>query len=413
MGGRWKRTLLCGACPALVALVAAGLALPQPAGGASSPWSVALIASTTGPAASQFADAPQGFLARIDLQNARGGVDGRRIVPMVLNDNTDPTQAATAAQEAISRGAVGIVAASPVFFAADKYPEQAGIPVTGASVDGPEWGERPFTNMFASDVGSLDPTYPAGTELGSFLVHHGGRVIATYGYGIAPLSAHSAETAAQSFDHAGGRTGVLDTSVPFGAVDFTTAALVAKTKGVDAVYAGLQNDSNVALLAALQQAGVKLKAALFPTGFEPGLVGTPAWRYLVGAYFLAEFRPFQLPDAATATMAAALRRYAHRPPSDFADFGVYEGWLGADLMIKGLELAGAHPTPARVITALRHLRAYDGGGLLPETIDYATVFGKGPVPACDWYMRAEPKGFVPVSSRPFCGRPIPGTGLKS
>lgn len=410
MGGRWVRGLLVGTS----ALAVVGSVVPSTsASAAPSPLKVALIASTTGLAATQFADAPQGFLARIDLQNARGGVDGRRIVPMVIDDNTSPTQAATAAQEAITRGAIGIVAATPVFFAADKYPEQAGIPVTGASVDGPEWGEKPFTNMFASDVGSVNPTYPAGTALGAFLRKHGGTVIGSYGYGIAPLSAHSAQTAAQSFDHAGGRTGVLDTSVPFGAVDFTTAALVAKTKGVNAVYAGLQNDSNVALLTALQQAGVKLKAALFPTGFQADLVGTPAWKYLVGDYFLAEFRPFQLPDAATRTMGSALQRYAHRRPSDFPDFGVYEGWLGADLMIKGLQGAGRNPTSAKVITALRHLRAYDGGGLLPETIDYATVFGKGPVPACDWYMRAEPKGFVPVSSRPFCGTPIPGTGLKS
>lgn len=80
-------------------------------------------------------------------------------------------------------------------------------------------------------------------------------------------------------------------------------------------------------------------------------------------------------------------------------------------MIRGLQMAGPDPTQATVISDLRHLRSYNGNGLLPETIDYATVFGKGPVPDCDWYMKAEPNGFVPVSTQPLCGVPIPGTGL--
>ena len=54
-----------------------------------------------------------------------------------------------------------------------------------------------------------------------------------------------------SFEHVGGKEGVLDTSVPFGSVDFTTEALVAKQKGVNAFYAGLDDNSNYALATAL------------------------------------------------------------------------------------------------------------------------------------------------------------------
>lgn len=239
---------------------------------------------------------------------------------MVINDQTSLTEVVTGVQEAISRGAFGIVADTPVFYAADRYPQQAGIPVTGASVDGPEWGEKPYTNMFASDVGSVNPSYPAGTQLGDFLRAHGGTVMASYGYGVAALSAHSAQTSAESFQKAGGKVGVVDTSVPYGSVAFTTQALVAKQKGVNAVYAGLQNNSNLALLTAMQQAGVKLKAAVFPTGYQANLVGTPAWKALQGDYFLAEFRPFQLPDAGTTRWrrpcsATSTARRRTSPPS--------------------------------------------------------------------------------------------------
>ena len=138
-----------------------------------SPITVALITSLTGEAGSLYSDAPEGFRARIALANAQGGVDGHRIVPLVIDDQTSPTEVATATQEAISKGAIGIVSVSPVFFLAAKYPQQAGIPVTGGFFDGPEWGEQPYTNMFASDAGSVDPKYPVNTDFSSFIKARG------------------------------------------------------------------------------------------------------------------------------------------------------------------------------------------------------------------------------------------------
>ena len=82
---------------------------------------------------------------------------------MVLDDQTSPTEVVTAVQDAISKGAFGIVSTSPLFFLAAKYPNQQGVPVTGGFFDGPEWGTQPYTNMFAADVGSLDPKYPVNT----------------------------------------------------------------------------------------------------------------------------------------------------------------------------------------------------------------------------------------------------------
>ncbi len=209
--------------------------------------------------------------------------------------------------------------------------------------------------------------------------------------------------------HAGGKEGELDTTIPFGSVDMTTAALVAKQKGCNAFYAGLDDNSNFALATALKQAGVKAKVVVFPTGFEPSVVGSPAWSSLQGGYFDTTFRPFQLPDAGTEQMAAALQKYEHFKPGEFPNFSQYESWLGADLMIKGLELAGKNPTRAGVITALRNLKSYNGNGLLPESINYSNDFGHDLAKSCGWYMIAEKNGFVPSSSQPTCGTDLPGT----
>ena len=381
------------------------------AGAATSgaPITLAMITSLTGPGSSEFNQAPVGFNARIALQNAEGGVNGHKLVGTVLDDQTSPSAIATAVQDALSKGAFGIVSTSPLFFLAAKYPQQQGVPVTGGFFDGPEWGTPPYTNMFADDAGSVNPKYPVNTGIGTFMKAHGGTVICSYGYGISPSSTRSAVGTVDSFERAGGKVGVLDTTIPFGSVAMTTPALVAKSKGCNAFYAGLDDNSNFALATALQQANVKPKVVVFPTGYEPGLVNSSSWGAVQGGYFDSEFRPFEIPNAGTRQMQSALEKYEHFTSSQFPNFSQYESWLGADLMIKGLELAGKNPTQSGVIAALRKLKSYNGNGLLPETINYSTIFGHDLPQLCGWYMIAKENGFVPSSTTPECGKDIPGT----
>jgi ABC-type branched-subunit amino acid transport system substrate-binding protein len=393
-------------------LITFGITTGQ-ASAAPAPITIAYITDLTGPGAAENADSPAGFDARIALQNAEGGVNGHKIVPLVIDDQTSPTEISTAVQSAISKGAFGIVSQSPLFFEAAKYPQQAGIPVTGSYSDGPEWGEQPYTNMFASDNGSVDPKYPVNTLTGAFIKSHGGTVLGSYGYGISPASSRSAISTAQSFAKAGGKVGVLDTSVPFGGVAFSSEALAAKQKGVNAMVPAMDNNSNYALATALEQNGVKLKAVVFATGYEPDVIKSPTWPTLKGDYFLSLFRPFSLPNAGTEQMASALQKYAHFTKTQFPSFGQYESWAGADLMIKGIQLAGKNPTRAAVIKDLRGVTNYTANGLLPQPLDYATNFGKDPAKECTWMMQAEKTGFVPVSAKPFCGTDIPGTSTAS
>jgi ABC-type branched-subunit amino acid transport system substrate-binding protein len=373
------------------------------------PITLAMITSLTGPAASEFSQSAAGFNARIALQNAEGGVNGHKITGMVLDDQTSPTEVVTAVQDALSKGAFGIVSTTPLFFEAAKYPNQRGVPVTGGFFDGPEWGTQPYTNMFAADAGSVNPKYPVNTGTGTFLKAHGATVLCAYGYSISPSSSRAALGSMDAFVHAGGKQGELDTTVPFGGVDFTAAALVAKQKGCDAFYGTMDDNSNFALATAVEQAGIKAKVFAFPTGFEPSVIGSPAWHTLQGAYFQTQFRPFQLPDAGTQKMGSALVKYEHFKPGQFPSYSQYESWLGADLMIKGLDLAGKNPTRAAVIHDLRNLKSYNGGGLLGYNINYSTIFGHDVTPGCLWWVKAEKSGFVPTSSKTWCGTDLPGT----
>jgi branched-chain amino acid transport system substrate-binding protein len=408
---RTARTVLLSAIAGVPFVLVGAAATAASASTSASPITIAYITDLTGPGAAENAATPAAFEARLDLQNAEGGVNGHKLVPLVIDDQTSPSEIATAVQDADSK-AFGIVSQSPLFFLAAKYPEQQGVPVTGSYDDGPEWGEQPYTNMFASDEGSVDPKYPVNTEEGEFLKSHGATVLGTYGYGISPSSARAAIADADSFQHAGGKVGVVDTSIPFGSVAFNSIALVAKQDHVNAFVPDMDANSNYALAEALKQAGVNAKA-LFATGYESDVINSPAWSSLQGDYFLSLFRPWVLPNAGTEQMQAAMEKYAHFTTNETPNYGQYEAWAGADLMIKGLELAGKNPTQAAVIKDLRGLKSYNANGLLPISINYSTIFGHDPAQTCFWVMQAEKTGFTPVSSKPSCGADIPGTSTAS
>ncbi len=376
------------------------------ASAAPAPITLALVTSLTGPSAPETASDPAGFLARIALQNAKGGVNGHKLIPLVLDDQTNPAQVSSVVQSAIAKGALGIVSASPLFYLAAKYPQEQGVPVTGSYTDGPEWGEQPYTNMFSSDLGSVNPSYPVNTLEGKILRQFGGTVLGSYGYSISPSSSREAGQEVQSFEHAGGKLGVLDTSVPFGSLNFTSDALVAKQHHVDALFPTMIDASDFALATALEQSGVRLKSAVFATGYAPDVVNSSSWSDLQGDEFLSIYRPFALPDAGTEQMSAALQKYQHFSKTQFPTLFQYETWAGADLMIRGIQMAGANPTRATVIKELRSIKNYTANGLLPNPIDYSTNFGHDPAQQCVWVLRAEKTGFVSTSSQPVCGTDI-------
>ncbi len=413
-GTRRRRSTHVRTFGSVVAAAVVGLPLAvmvsssAPASASPAPITIAYITSITGPGGAEDSSSPAGFTARIDMQNAEGGVNGHKLVPLIIDDQTSPSEIATAVQEADSK-AFGIVSQSPLFFLAAKYPQQAGVPVTGSYSDGPEWGEQPYTNMFSADDGSVDPKYPVNTSAGIVFKKFGATKLGAYGYGISPSSSRAAIATGDSFTHAGGKTVVVNTSIPFGSVDFTSIALTAKQDGVNAIAPEMDSNSNYALAEALEQAGVKLKAAIYATGYEPDVINSPAWPSLQGGYFLSLFRPWLIPNAGTEQMQSAMEKYAHFTKSDFPSFSQYEAWAGADLMIKGLELAGPNPTHASVIKDLRNLKSYNANGLLPQSFDYATNFGHDPAKTCEWVVQADKTGFKMASDQTFCGSDLPGT----
>ena len=103
---------------------------------------IGILTDLTGTASSSFSDTPGAMEARFKAINAAGGIDGRKITWVVDDTTSTPTGAETAAKDLVqNKGVFAIAELSSSFYGAAPYLQQAGIPVTGVGLDGPEWYE--------------------------------------------------------------------------------------------------------------------------------------------------------------------------------------------------------------------------------------------------------------------------------
>jgi len=369
---------------------------------------VALITSLTGPSSSNSATIPKGFAARIDAQNAAGGVNGRTITYVTEDDQTNPTQAATAAQAAENAGVFAIDYNSPLAFGAIRYMTQQGIPVVGGAYDGPEWSQpQTYPNMF-SWTPAIFASYPSYTTDAQFIKDQGGTRIASVGYGISPSSSATAKGIGPAAKAVGITAPYIDSSLPFGTVNVTATALAMKAANVDSLYGPIDPNTLLALVAAAKQTGVNLKVTDMSTGYgqdfldDPGSLATAQ-----GAYMVTNSQvPVELKTPATLKEQADFAKYEGF--TGIPDFGWTEGYASADLLIKGLEVAGQNPTRKSFINNLRQVTSYNAEGLATVTVNFSTVQDI-PNQTCGYYVHLVGKTFTVVNG----GKPLCGTLLKS
>ena len=370
---------------------------------------IGLITSLTGAASSEYLDLPKAAQARADAANANGGVGGRKLQLVTCDDTSAPTGNAECAQKLVAEGVFGIIAESPFVFGGYKYMQQQGIPVTGGAYDGPEWGTQPNTNMF-STTGPSDPHQPQYTQPATLMKQTGVTTVAAFGYGESPSSSAAAKGFAFSAKYVGLTVGYLNSSLPFGTVDTAPLALTMKQNGINGVSMEMDENTNFAILTAAKQAGVDMKVAISATGYGQSLLNDPsAVRDGQGTYFPPVAAPVELKSQATQTMQAAFAKYAGF--TGVPDFDWYEGWLGTDLMIEGLQVAGTNPTRSAFITNLRQVTNYTGGGLLPAPVSYSlSSFGQAPQTLCGWYTILQASQFMVINGgKPVCGTLIPNS----
>lgn len=373
---------------------------------------VGYISSQTGIASSTSVGSFEGAIARFDLQNAEGGVYGRKIELVPEDDTSSLTQVQTVAEDLVQNKQVfGILPISSFTFAAAPYLNRMDVPVVGSAFDGPEWGMQPYRNMF-SFLPPFSTTF-AGKNYdyslyGKFLKDIGVTKLAGVAYSISPSSLEAVHAIFASAASAGVANCYTDYAVPFGAVDFTATALAIKSAGCNGTVGALVDSSNNALAQAEENAGSTSKH-WFEQGYDQQTLDSPTARQIDQGAYVSTSVLFSPSIPAVATMFGALQKYGHFRAGQIPNFGTWTSYAAADLFIKGLEVAGRNPTRTSFIANLRQVTNYNVGGLLPYGISF-TGFGTPamfPATACGYFVKLQGDAWVPFQGNgEVCGTRI-------
>jgi branched-chain amino acid transport system substrate-binding protein len=403
MFARYRRGLavLAGSAALLVGVVACGgsSAPTAPAAGATrSPGltvTVGVLADITGPAGSANKSSVDGVRAGT-FYATREGVTVKFIV---ADTATNPASVLSQAQKLVTQDHVfAVLAHSALFFAAAPYLTAHGVPVIGFAEDGQEWYSSP--NMFS--ITGPGVTTQITTTIGSIFKMLGATNVGAIGYSISPGSEEAAIEGTDSAKLAGLKVGYLNAQLPFGTTDVGPTVLAMKSAGIDSFFATVDQNTAFALLTGLRNQGVKLKAAMLPTGYGGDLVaaGPGAQQDAQGVYFSLGYEPVEMQTAATKQFQADLTSAGITGEPTFAE---YNGYLMVGLLVRALTSAGPNPTPASLLTALRGIHDWTGLGLFgSEKID---INLKKPVTGeCLFVVQYVGTTFRPVKGAlPACG----------
>jgi ABC-type branched-subunit amino acid transport system substrate-binding protein len=373
------------------------------------------ITSITGVSSSNFADGVQGAQARIAQQNAAGGIDGRQLSLVPVDDLSTPAGDQTAAQVLVQQKKVfGVIPYSAFTFGGARYLQQQGVPVTGYGFDGPEWATPANNNMFTYEPAvdtNIGGNYYGYDYFGKFYQQVGITKLAGLAYGISASSQDSIHSTFASAAMHGISQCYANYAVPFGGVDFTATALAIKNAGCNGIAGSFVDSSDIAMSTAAKQAGINAKQVYF-TGYDQATLSTPANIQAYAGDYFPNYVDLDPTLPSNAGMYAAFQKYIpNYKAGSLPDFGLLGSYISTDLMIKGLQVAGQNPTRKSFIQNLRQVTDYTAGGILPSPTTFAGFGTAAMVPptSCEFFLQLLNGKFVnaaPGGTGPVCGNRI-------
>jgi branched-chain amino acid transport system substrate-binding protein len=369
--------------------------------------------------ASNEVDTPQAVLARFDAINKAGGIDGRKLELVTVDDQSTVSGDLSAAQTLVQqKGVFAIIGYSSFLFGSVKYLQQQGIPVIGTAFDGPEWGMEPYSNMFSVNPPASTPyngNFYTWTYVGDFFKQIGVTKLGGFAYGISPSATNAIKGTFAASAPSGVAQCYANYSVPFGTVDFTADALALKQAGCNGAVTAFVDSSDLAMASAVKDSGSNAKVLNY-TGYDQQTIATAAARQAYqGVYFSTQVL-FDKSNPGIAQMYNDFETYIPGyNPNTLPDFGALGGYLSADLMGALLKNAGQNPTRTSFISTNRQYTGYTANGILTTPTNF-TNFGTVemlPQTACSYYVVLQGSQFVsiPAGNKPICGNRISFKGF--
>jgi branched-chain amino acid transport system substrate-binding protein len=367
---------------------------------------VGYISSDTGAASAIYKNAAKACQARVDAQNAKGGVNGRKIDLQAIDDQSGGANLTAAKDLVENRDSFIVIDNSALAFLAQRYLTGAGVPMIGPGFDGNYYLDKANENLVISAIGNQATvpglTYDTPTRVMKQL---GAKKVASLGYSASPSSAAAAKATNQYAAPAQGLQAVyLNNTVDFGVTDVGPIVLGIKNSGADGAYLPLNGDTNFAIVQGLQQNGVQMKANVLATGYGQAVLDQPIAKTLQPSdVIISGFRPVELGGKAVKQFQGNLKKYSGL--TGVPDLGTYTGYIMCDMFIQGALAAGKNITRQNFVDAVRNLQNYNGAGLTcqPLTLS-AAKFGTVDPTACTWLVGVKNGKFVLLNK----GKPITG-----
>jgi branched-chain amino acid transport system substrate-binding protein len=364
------------------------------------------ITSETGVASSGLANADKSCRARVDAENAKGGVNGRKIDLVSIDDKSGANL--TAAEDLVqNRDAFAVVNDSALALLSYRYLRDQGVPMIGGGFDGSYYYDRGNENIISS-LGDGVPVpglvYDTATKM---MKRMGAKKVAAVGYGLSPSSSGEAKAAETYGARAQGlESAYLNTSADFGTTDVQSIVLEIKNSGADGLYLPLDAKTNFAIVQGLQQDGVQMKANVLATGYSQDLLDQPIAKTITpNTVMFTGYRPVELGGKAIKEFQSNIKKYSGL--TGIPNYGAYGGYIACDLAIYGLKNAGKNLTRQGFVDAIRKTNhgIYDSAGLAcrPINLSYED-FGKISPTSCVWFVAVENGKFKVLNG----GKPVTG-----
>jgi branched-chain amino acid transport system substrate-binding protein len=405
-------TLLAAACSSSATSSSAGSTTSSGSAASASGGTIkiGMTASLTGSDAELGSAQLQGATARIDAQNAAGGVDGKKLQLISVDDASSTANALSGAQVLISKGVFGVIADSVTDGAIEPYLRSKGIPVA-TMIESSSCGVPGNGNMFNGTM-CWGSTIPLSTTIGAFLKQQGATNVGVAAYQGVPASSSAAIGTVKGSQQVGLKAGYQNMSVQLSGENYTADGIAMAHAGVNAWAPSLLPSANLAMYQAAVSAGAKIKVLMLGTASPSFFTGKTA-QQINGSYFTTSFVPAVANTPATQAFKQALAKYAGIPLNDVFgqnNWNLTDGWLAADVFIKGLTVAGSPPTQAGFIKNLRAVTNYTAGGLEIKPVNlslgtYGAVYAGGQ-DYCAYFIQFIDNTLKLVPGGPVCGSRI-------
>lgn len=414
---RRSAVLALGASASLLfALVApSAQAAPTPAPGANAnascaptagvtPTSVniAIFYPRTGPASATFGPAENAARLRFAQENAKGGVNGRKLVLTGYDDQGSPSTQSTMATKAIEQDNQFGIILDTITEAMFPYLKSKNVPVVGFN-SVPMGTDR---NAFNA-LGIAHPNYGTTTDF-ERLKKAGVTKLAVVNQ-TSPSSVLAGNNM-ERLQAIGGIPVVMHIGdMPTGTFDATSIALRVKNSGADGLWITGVTEGVLSVAQAIKAQAVSLKG-MYGTGVvDPILVAKSNGAFdgiITSTYGNVPLGVPGVPAIRTfvnGMKSVGLNEYAPIAPVAFVE---------ADAMIRGLKAAGKCPTRESFINGLRAVKNYNGAGLIPQVISFAPgIMPNGDPKRCTWYQSVLDGKFV-ADKAPICGKILDSNTLQ-